>query len=427
MVDKVIPIVELRVKNDSAGEYLPIAVGDFPACFVNLVHNAGEDFESSLGHSFRSPLAGVGDGEERGSAPRVRYLGEEPVFDGIVLGTVGRVVHHDNLHSDSVGEADEVLLDDVVGAGVGAAAVTEYHKHPGIRLEGLQMLVPAGLDVVADELGGVVAGADGEITGVASDVIDAVRDDGPLGECGEVVVESLWRSRAEHGALPLEVADRLLLLRVDADNRDAGFDTHLPGPADFLELLVPAFHLAHRYVLAERPRLETAFPYELADMVFGDGYSAAEEFASDGGSLDVEPHGALVLRVARHVFGHYLHETLLPFRMLDNLVLRAASRPADSALAGTRFLAKFADSVANRLRGNLEKLAQGLYGKAVVPDRLARNKKPSLPFIECHKECYFLFLETYWGFLLHFCNCLETNYKDTKISPVIFFYLTEYQ
>ena len=419
MVDKVIPFVELGVKNDPAGEFLPILVGDFPACFVNLVDNAGEDFQPGLGHGFRSSLAGVDGGENRGSAPRARYLGEEPVLDGVVFGAVGRVVHHDNLQTYSVGEADEVLLDDVVGTGVGAAAVTEYHQHPGIRIEGLQMLFPAGLDVVAHELGSVVAGTDGEVSSVAGDVVDALRDDGPLGEGGEVVVECPGRSRAEHGALPLEVADQFLLLRVDADNRDSVLDAHLPDLADLLKLLVPAFDFAHRYVLTERPRPETAFPYEPTDMVFGDGCSSPEKFAPDGGSLDVEPHGVLFLRVSRHVFFHYLHEELLPFRMLGDFVLRATSGPADSALSGTRFLAKFANSVANRLRGNLEKLAQRLYCKAVDPDRLARNKMPSLPFIKCHKERYFLFLETYWRFLLQSCNCLELNYKDTKISPVV--------
>lgn len=423
MVDKVIPFVEMSVKNDSAGEFLSIAVGDFPACFVNLVYHTGENFQPGLGHGFRGPLAGIGGGEERGPAPRAGYLGEEPVLDRIVLGAVGRVVHHDNPQSNPVGEADEVLLDDVVGAGVGAAAVTEYHQHPGIRIEGLQMFIPAGLDVVAHELGGVVAGADGEVSSVAGDVIDAVRDDGSPGEGGEVVVECLWRSRAEHGALPLEVADKLLLLRVDADNRDAGLDAHLPDHADLFKLLVPSFDFAHRNVLAERPRPETAFPYESADMIFGDGYPAPEEFAPDGWSLDVEPHGALVLRVARHMFVHYLHETPLPFRMLGNLVLRTASGLADSALAGARFLTEFTDSLANRFCGNAEKLAQGLYRKTVGPDRLARNKMPSLPFIECHKERYFLFLETYWGFLLQSRNYLGINYKDTKISPVICYLL----
>lgn len=419
MLNQVVPFVELGVEDDPSGEFFPISVGDFPACFVNLVDHAGEDLQPCLGHGFRSPFAGIVGGEYRRTAPGARYLGEEAVLDGVVLGAVGRVVHHDNLHPYPVGEADEVLLDDMVGTGVGAAAVAEYHQHPGIGIGCTQVPFPAGLDVVADELGGVVAGADGEVSGVSCDVVDAVRHDGSIGEGGEVVVERPGRSRAEHGALPFEVADELLLLRVDADDRDAGRDAHPLDLADLLELLVPAFDLAHRDVLAERPRLESAFPYEAADMVFGDVRSATEELAPDGGSLDVEPDGALVLGVARHVLGHYLHEALLPFRVLGDLVLRAAAGPSYPALAGTRLLAKLADSVADRLWGNLEELAQGLYRKAVVPDRLARNKKPSLPFIECQEERHLLFFKPYRGFLLQSCNCLVFNYKDTKISPFI--------
>ena len=419
MLNQVIPFVELGVENDPSGKSFPISVGDFPACFVSLVDHAGEDLQPCLGHGFLSPLAGIRGGEYRCSAPGACYLGEEPVLDGVVLGAVGRVVHHDNLHSYPVGEADEVLLDDMVGAGVGAASVAEYHQHPCVGIGRTQMLPPAGLDVVAHELGGVVAGADGEVPSVSGDVVDAVRHDGPLGEGGEVVVERPGRSRAEHGALPLEVADKLLLLRVDADDRDAGLDANPLDLADFLELPVPPLDLAHRDVFAERPRLETASPYEAADMVFGDVRPALEELAPDGGGLDVEPDGVLVLRVTRHMLGHYLHEAFLPFRMLGDLVLRAASGPADPALAWARLLAKLADSFADRLCGNVEELAQGLYRKAVVPGRLARNKKPSLPFIECHKERHLLFLEPYWGFLLQPCICLVINYKDTKVSPFI--------
>lgn len=147
---------------------------------------------------------------------------------------------------------------------------------------------------------------------------------------------------------------------------------------------------------------------------------ALEELVPDGGSLDVEPNGVLVLRVTRHMFGHYLHKAFLPFRMLGDLVLCVSSRPANSTLSRPRLLAKHTDSVADRLCGNLEKLAQGLYRKAIIPDRLARNKKPSLPFIECHKERCLLFFEPYCGFILQSCNCLVINYKYTKISP---FYL----
>ena len=420
MINQVIPIVEFGVENDATCENLPIAVGDFPSCFVDFVDDTGEHLQTCIGYGFRSPFACVRDREKRLSAPRTGYLGEEPVFDWVVLGAVGRVMHHDNPHPDSVGERDEVLLDDVVGAGIGASAVAENDKHFGIGIKVSEMLVPTGLDVVADKLGGVVAGADGEVSGIVGNVIDSVRDNGPVGEGGEVVVKGLRSGCAEYGPLSLEVADKLLFLGVDADNRNAGFDTLPLDVADFLELLVPPLDFAHRDILAERPRLEPAFLDEPADVVFGNVCSATGELTSDSGSIDIEPDRALVHRVACHMLGHYSHKAFPPFRMLGYFVFRTASWLADSAVAGTRFLTKFTNSLAYRLCGNFEKLAQRLYRKAVGPDRLACNKKPSLPFIECHKECFFLFFKLYWEFLLQLCNCLEFNYKNTKIFPVVY-------
>lgn len=421
MINQVIPFMEMRVENDPSGECLNKPVCDFPACFVNLVYHSGEDFQPCQGHGLRSPLAGIVDGDKRGTAPRACYLREEHVFDWVVLGAVGRVMHDDNLHPDSVCKANEVLLDNTVGAGVGAAAIAEYNQHPGIGIDAAKVFSPAGFDVVTDKLGGVVAGADGEVSGVVGDVVDSVWDDDSVGKSGEVVVEGLRSCSAEHGAMPLEVADKFLLLGVDADDRNAGFDTHPLDHPDFLELLVPSLGFAHRDVLAERPRLESALPDESADVVFGDVNPALEKLTPDSGRIDVEPDDVLVHRVSGHMLGHYLQEALLPFRVLGDFVLRSASRLADSAFAGARFLPKFTNSLANRLCGNVEKLAQRLYRKAVGPDRLARNKKPSLPFIKCHKERYFLFIKPYWGFLLQSCNCLELKYKDTKISPVIYY------
>ena len=420
MVNQVVPFVEFMVEDNAAGECLPIPVGDFPACFVDFLDHTGEHFQSGVGHGFRSPFTGIGDGEKWITAPGVRYLGEKPVFDGVVLGAIRGIVHDDNPQPDSVGERDEILLDDVMGAGIGAAAVAKNDNHFGIGIEMSEMLVPAGFDVVADKLGGVVAGADGEVPRVAGNVVDPVRDNDAVGERGEVVVKGLRSGCAEYGPLALEVADRLLSLGVDADNRNAGFDTNPLDGADFLELLVPPLDFAHRDILAERPRPEPVFPDEPADVIFGNVYSAAGKLPSDSGSIDIEPDRALVHRVACHMLGHYSHKAFPPFRMLGYFVFRTASWLADSAVAGTRFLTKFTNSLAYRLCGNFEKLAQRLYRKAVGPDRLACNKKPSLPFIECHKECFFLFFKLYWEFLLQLCNCLEFNYKNTKIFPVVY-------
>ena len=98
------------------------------------------------------------------------------MFDGVVLGAVRRIVHHDYLEPDSLRKPHEVLFHDVVGTGVGSAAVAEYDKHPGVGVGLAQMPVPTVLYVVADKLGGVVAGAYGKVSGVVRDIINAMWD-----------------------------------------------------------------------------------------------------------------------------------------------------------------------------------------------------------------------------------------------------------
>ena len=419
MINEIVPFVKIIVEDDASGESFRIVVGDLPACFVDFVDNSGKHFQSGLGHGVGGSLAGISHGKQRYPAPGSGYLGEEAVLDGVVLGAVWRVMHHDNPHADSVGEAYEILLHDMVGAGVGAASVTENHENPRIGIEGAEMVVPAVLDVVAHKLGSVVASADGEVSSVVGDVVDAVWHYSPFGERGEVVVEGLGRRCAEHSPLSFEVADKLFLLRVDTDNRNAVLHTHLPDTTDFLKLLVPALDLAHGYVLAERPRLESVLPDKPAHMVFGDFDTPPEERFSYIRCLDIEPHGVLILRVASHMLAHYIHKTLLPFRMLCNFILGTAASLAHSARFDALRGSDFTNSLAYRPCRDSERRAQWLYRKTIVPDRLARNKMSSLPFIKRHKERKFFFFEPYWGFLLQSCNYLCFNYKDTKIFPVI--------
>ena len=120
---EVIPVVERVVEDDLSGEPFPERLMHLPLGFIHLVHDFCKYFQTFLCHGVCRPAAGIGDGEERGSAPGACYLGEETMFDGVELGAVRRVGHDENLHPDAVGEVHQVLLDDVVPAGVGPAAL----------------------------------------------------------------------------------------------------------------------------------------------------------------------------------------------------------------------------------------------------------------------------------------------------------------
>ena len=277
---EVVPIVERLVENDLFGEPVVERLAHFPAGFIRFFDDFSQYFQPLFRHGVRGASASVGHGEERRSAPGAGYVGEEAVLDGVELGAVRGVVHDKDSHSDAVGEIHEVLLDDSVSAGVGAAPVAEDDEHRRVRVEALQVSVPYPLDVVADEAGGVVAGANREVARVVCQVVDAVWHNHAVGESLEVVVESLGRGRAVHLAVPLEVADHLLLLGVHADDGDSRLEAGPLSRVNLHELGIPVLRLAQRQALDERPAPEPRSGKHLPDDIVGHVVPALKEQSS---------------------------------------------------------------------------------------------------------------------------------------------------
>ena len=224
--------------------------------------------------SFRSSRScspcGIRDGEERPSAPAEVDLRKSPVFNGIVFGTIRRIMHHEKVHTQFVGKLHEVLLDNPVCAGVGAAAVAKDDHRAGLRILFTQIGVPHPLNVVADKLGGVMIGAYGQVTNILRDIINAVRNNLSVGKCLEVMVERLGLPHAEHLPVTFEVANQLLLLGINTQNGDTEFRTSLTNVSDMQELGVPFFGIPHRKVLEELAATEAKGLKYLTDIVFGD-------------------------------------------------------------------------------------------------------------------------------------------------------------
>lgn len=252
----IVPVVEGFVEDDLCSEPVLERVKQLSFGFIRYVDNLRKYLQPLFGLGVCSPAASVGEGVERRSAPGAGYLGEETVLDGVELGAVGRVVHDEYLQADAVGEVHEILLEDAVPAGAGAAPVAEDDEHPCVGVELLQVAVPDTADVPVHELGGVVAGAYRRVARVVRQVAYAVRNDHAFGEGPEVVVEGLWGGRAVYLSVTLEVAERLLLLGVHADDGYPRLDAGCLRRAYLGELGVPILHLAQRQALGERPPLE---------------------------------------------------------------------------------------------------------------------------------------------------------------------------
>ena len=416
---EVIPFVERVVEDDLSVEPFLERHMHLPLGFKHLVYNLRKDFQSLLCHGICRPAAGIGDGEERHSTPRACYLGEEAVLDGVELGAVGRVVHDEDFQAGAVGEVHEVLLDDAVPAGVGPAPVAEDDEHPRVRIEGFQVAVPDTLYVPAHELGGVVAGAYREIARVVGHVVDAVRHNHAFGKGPEVVVECLGCGGAVHLPVPLEVADHLLLLGVHADDGDSCLHAGGLRRVDLHKLGIPVLHFAQREALRERPPLEPRSHNHLPHDISGHVMPTLKELSANLRDADAEPDNAFILRKTRHVPGNNVVERSHPFGMLVGFPFRSAARHALFAVGWDNMVEKFINPFGNGIWRTSESLAHCPYRASVGPRRLACNKMPSVAFLKCRKVFHFRLANLYWRFLLHQCNDVVINYKDTRISPVI--------
>ncbi len=350
---EIVPIVERDIKDDLSGESVIERFMHLPFGFIHLV----DDFR------------------KRRSTPSLsRYL------PPCGRHRRRRVVHDEDLQAGAVGKVHKVLLEDAVAAGVGAAAVAEDDEHFRLRVEPFHVAVPYTPYVLAHELGSVVAGAYREIARVVGHVVDAVRHDRAFGESLEVVVEGLWRGRAVHLPVPLEVADHLLFLGVHADDGDSRLDAGGLCLVNLQELGVPVLNLAQRKAFAERPPLEPGTLHHLSHDIFGHVVSRFKKFTADLRNADVYPDDALVLRKSRHVPGNDAAERRHPFGMSLGLPFRSAAGHALPAVGRDDMVEKFTDSFGNGVWRASESLAYGPYRAAFGPRRLACNKMPSVAF-----------------------------------------------
>lgn len=156
--------------------------------------------------------------QQRSPAQTAIDLREESMLYGIELETIRRIMNNKKPDIQFVGKIQKVLLDDFMLAGVRASSVAQDNKRSGIRVLNVQMVRPHPLDIVTNESGSVVADPHRHISHVFSDIIDAVRNNHSIAECGEIMAESLKASIGQSLAIPFEVSQHLFLLRVNADD-----------------------------------------------------------------------------------------------------------------------------------------------------------------------------------------------------------------
>lgn len=386
-------------------------------------------FQSSLGCCAPGPFRGVLHRHERCSLPTSGDLREEPVLDGVELGAIRGVMCDKKPHAQPVGKIHEVLLDNLVGAGVGPTSVAEDDDCPRLGVLASEMLVPHPLDVLAEKPGSVVTCADSHVAGVLGHVIYAMGDNLPFTECGEVVVEGLELAFGQSLARPFENARHLFLLGVRADDGDVDVSGGLAHEGNLFELLIPVLDVLHGEILVERPLAQLEAVKNLFDQITGDVNSSQLQLVHY--LLDAEgyPYHTLVLGKPCRVRLDNLPHGTCPFGMLRNFTFAPTALTADTAGRQVWARLKFFDTFSYRMRANSHYFtnfavsdAVGLQMFGFRPDEV-----PSVPLVQaCHKSQITLRQHIWRCFLYHIMS-FGITHKVTKNPPDFQIYLIDIQ
>jgi len=162
------------------------------------------------------------------------------MLDGIPLRRASRIVAHGDC--DPVGIDEFLLQADLQHSRVRRVASTRVcvdQKALRMRVAPGSLFAPPFHDVVGSELGGVFRYSDTDKTAVRGEIVDSVGSRSVVRVAGKVVGIDLVRRPAPRPADILEVADQLLLLRVDTDDGVAGVQEVFALLSYVVELLVP--------------------------------------------------------------------------------------------------------------------------------------------------------------------------------------------
>src|SRR6202521_5543599 len=197
-----------------------LGVGDRPSLRVLPVDEVSSDPQSGLGSCGCDVVDDRLVAVERSPRPILADLAEEPVLDGVPLRSPGGIVADGDLEAMWVTQAllDRVLEGPVAGT-VAAAIVGENDHYLRLRRAVPALRDPPPTKVVRREIRRVVGGTDEDRAQVLPHVIDPVGSCHPHGVGAEVGTPKEDRCLVPGSPRILEVADHLLLLRVDAHHR----------------------------------------------------------------------------------------------------------------------------------------------------------------------------------------------------------------
>ena len=166
-------------------------VGVFAADGVDLVQQANGHSQSGAGLRAFDELLGDLHGVEDDALAGAGDVGEDLMFDRIVLRAVGRIVGDAQFDLQAVRQSLQVFLEQVVRGAVASAAIAQDQQARRGGVSRATVRLPPQSEAVAAEFARVVAGVQVEVGVLARQIVDAVRNQFAVSRAGEIVVECL--------------------------------------------------------------------------------------------------------------------------------------------------------------------------------------------------------------------------------------------
>lgn len=165
------------------------------------------------------------------------------MLDRIPLGRIGRIVRRPDFNPDFVGQSLQGLFENMMVAGIAAAAIQQNQQRCRANVAVATHLLPPEFDRITRKFRSVRTGTDIDHRIIALNVIDAVRDQVALRQMRVIMIVDGLRLKTIYLPITVEITQLLFLLGVNADHRVArpfilGFQSSdLPElPVSFLEL-----------------------------------------------------------------------------------------------------------------------------------------------------------------------------------------------
>ena len=390
----------------------------FFLCLIDFSVDRCKYCETGLSPRLRSHFTGFFDGVEDSAAPNSGDLREEPVFNGIPLGTVRRIMSNSDVNAQFLRGLNETPSELPAPCAVRTAAVTEDEYALCAWIYMSEIFLPLLHEAVTGKLCSVVAYPEGHVTRIPLDVVDAVGHHLAVGERGVVVVVYL------HGlggigtaAVPPKWAKEFLFLRVHAEYGDTVLLTVYSQLLNLFELFVTQLTVCHRQCLY---RLAASISFgldNLPDSVKAYLYMVLlGEYQTYLRRSKAKPLCIGILWKPCYIELHNLAEDGDILWMDGKCVLPAASFLTNSALVKMLFEVKFTKASVDGVTGYAKDATDKFYTMPAISFCYDGDKLPCLSFV-CIFEVFHFFVCYYICWIIRYLhNCLGISYKGTNFS-----------